>query len=128
MTGQRISKSQKWMTIYGVIAGIVVLLIVARLLLPALVLKYANRTLANLDGYYGQVADIDIALYRGAYQLNRFYLNKVDSASGDQTRFFAVREIDLSVEWRSLLRGAIVGELLFDTPELIFTKEKAEID
>jgi len=128
MTGQRNSKSRKWKTIYSVIAGIVVLLIVIRLLLPTFVLRYANRTLANLDGYYGQVADIDIALYRGAYQLDGFYLNKVDSASGDQTRFFAVREIDLSLEWSSLLRGAIVGELLFDSPELIFTKEKAEID
>lgn len=128
MTGQPISKNRKWKTVYSVIAGIVVILIIARLLLPTLVLKYANRTLANLDGYYGQVADIDIALYRGAYQLDGFYLNKVDSASGDQTRFFAVREIDLSVEWRSLFHGAIVGELLFDAPELIFTKEKAEID
>lgn len=127
MARQRNSKSRKWKTAYSVIAGIVVLLIVLRLLLPTFVLRYANRTLANLDGYYGQVADIDIALYRGAYQLDGLYLNKVDSASGDQTRFFAVKEIDLSIEWRSLFRGAIVGELLFDSPELIFTKEKAEI-
>lgn len=128
MTGRRNPKIRKWKTTYRIIAGIILLWVVIRLLLPTIVLKYANRTLANLDGYYGQVADIDIALYRGAYQLNGFYLNKVDSASGDQTRLFAVREIDLSVEWRSLFRGSIVGELLFDSPELIFTKEKAEID
>src|SRR5690606_4067869 len=106
MTRQRNLGTRKWKTSYRVIAGLICLLIVIRLLLPTLVLRYANHTLANLDGYYGQVADIDIALYRGAYQLEGFYLNKVDSASGDQTRFFAVKEIDLSIEWPSLLRGA----------------------
>ncbi|SFC36047.1 protein of unknown function [Parapedobacter composti] len=125
---QRSTKNFKWKRAYSIVAGIALLLIVFRLLLPTMVLRYANNTLANLDGYYGQVADIDIALYRGAYQLNQFYLNKVDSASGDQAQFFRVNRADLSIEWRSLFRGALVGELVFESPELIFTKDKAELD
>lgn len=121
-------KHWKWNKKYSIVVGIVLLLVIIRLLLPGFVLRYANRTLANLDGYYGQVSDIDIALYRGAYQLDGLYLNKQDSATGEQTKFFAVNRIDLSIEWRSLMRGALVGELVFDAPALIFTKDKAEID
>lgn len=121
-------KHWKWKKGYTVIVGVILLLVVFRLLLPTLVLRYANRTLANMDGYHGHVSDIDIALYRGAYQLDGLYLNKVDSASGEQAKFFAVERVDLSIEWRSLFRGALVGELSFDSPTLIFTKDKAEID
>lgn len=80
-----------------------------------------------MDGYYGQVEDIDIALYRGAYQIKNLYLNKVDSASQEQTEFLAAAQIDLSVEWSALFQGSIVGELIVETPKLIFTKDKAEI-
>lgn len=121
-------KKRKWKLAYSIITGVVLLLVIARLLLPGFVLSYANKTLANMDGYYGEVADIDITLYRGAYQIDSLYLNKIDSASGEQTEFFQVERIDLSVEWRALFRGALVGELVFDAPTLIFTKEKAELD
>lgn len=110
------------------VGSVILVLIVIRLLLPGIVLRYANNTLANMDGYYGQVSDIDIALFRGAYQLDGFYLNKVDSASGEQTEFFKVNHVDLSVEWRALWRGSLVGELVFDSPTLIFTKEKADAE
>lgn len=97
-------------------------------MLPGIVLRYANKTLANLEGYYGHVDDIDIALYRGAYQLDKLYLNKVDSASAEQTEFFKADRVDLSIEWKALFQGAIVGELVFEQPSLIFTKDKTEID
>lgn len=119
-------QKRRWRTWHAVVAGFILLLIALRLLLPGIVLRYANNTLASLDGYYGQVSDIDIALYRGAYQLDRFYLNKVDSASGEQTEFFKVSHVDLSVEWRALWRGSLVGELVFESPTLIFTKDKAD--
>ncbi len=121
-------KGRKWKKGYTIVIGIALLLVVFRLLLPTLVLRYANRTLSHMDGYRGHVDDIDIALYRGAYQLDDFYLNKLDTATGEQTSFFAVKRIDLSIEWRSLFQGRLVGELSFDTPTLVFTKDKAEID
>jgi len=80
-----------------------------------------------MSGYYGHVNDIDIALYRGAYQLDSIYINKVDSPSGKQVEFFSSRRIDLSVEWKALFDGNIVGELVFSSPKLVFTKDKAEI-
>ncbi len=112
---------------WKIIAVIVLLLIILRLLLPSIVLKYCNKSLAEMHGYYGYIQDIDIALYRGAYQINNMYLNKIDSASGKQTDFFKVNNIDLSVEWKALFHGSLVGELVFNTPKLVFTKDKTEI-
>jgi uncharacterized protein DUF748 len=112
---------------YKILAGVILLLIVIRLILPYVVLHYANKTLANMDGYYGHVEDIDLALLRGAYVINDIFLNKLDSVSKKQTGFFKSRSIDLSVEWRALFHGSIVGELVFIEPVLIFTKDKTEL-
>ena len=105
---------------------VIAVLIVARLALPYIVLHYANKTLSEMDGYRGHVEDIDIALIRGAYVLDSIYLNKFDSASGKQTRFFAARSVDLSVEWKALFKGEVVGELVFNDPMMRFTKDKVE--
>jgi hypothetical protein len=105
---------------------ILVFVIVVRLLLPFIVLHYANKTLASMHGYYGHVSDIDIALIRGAYQLDNLYINKVDTITGLQTSFFHSEVIDLSVEWRALFHGSIVGELVFERPWLRFTKDKTD--
>lgn len=105
---------------------IIVVLIAARIALPYVVLHYANKSLANLKSLYGHIDDIDIALYRGAYQINDIYINKKDSISGNQTEFFNSENIDLSVDWPSLFKGKLVGELLFERSLLIFTKDKTE--
>lgn len=105
---------------------IIAVAVVIRLILPHVVLHYANKTLASMNGYYGHIHDIDIALIRGAYKIDSIYLNKQDSVTLKQTRFFSAASIDLSIEWKALFKGSIVGELEFDRPNLIFTKDKVE--
>ncbi|MBA2423152.1 MAG: DUF748 domain-containing protein [Chitinophagales bacterium] len=105
---------------------IVVVLIVIRLVLPYVVLHYANKTLANMKGYYGHIEDIDLALYRGAYKVKDIYLNKVDSTSGKESKFFDSKVIDLSLEWKALFHGSVVGDLLFENPHLRIIKERVE--
>jgi hypothetical protein len=117
----------KFKTKYKILLGIVVLLITFRIFLPTIVLNYVNKTLAKVPGYYGHVDDIDIALYRGAYQIKDIYLNKKDNATQKQTEFFKAKLIDLSIEWRALFKGKLAGELEFFSPTLIFTKDKAEL-
>ena len=121
------SKKFRFTRTWKIIAVILILLIILRLLLPAIVLHYCNNVLAKLHGYYGHIEDIDIALYRGAYKINDMYLNKFDSATKKQTPFFKVNSIDLSVEWSALFHGRLVGELVFASPTLIFTKDKTEL-
>jgi hypothetical protein len=113
---------------YKIILIILGVLIVFRLFLPAIVLHYANKSLETVPGYFGHINDIDIALLRGAYVINTFYLNKVDSVTFDQTPFLSAKTIDLSVEWRALFKGRLVGELQIHTPRLIFTKDKADLE
>lgn len=117
-------RSHKKTTIF---CAIILVLIIIRLFLPAIVLHYANKTLAHMNGYYGHIDDIGISLYRGAYQVNSMYLNKLDSATGKQTPFFKTANIDLSVHWRALLHGRLVGELEFNEPKLIFTENRQEL-
>src|SRR5476649_18275 len=112
---------------YKILIGVVVFLIAIRLILPYAVLHYANKTLAEMDGYYGHTDDIDLSLYRGAYIIKNIYLNKVDSVSKAQTEFFKSRNIDLSIEWRALFHGSLVGKMFFDSPILIFTKDKTTL-
>ena len=79
-----------------------------------------------MPGYYGHIEDIDLALIRGAYRIDSIYINKLDTITKKQTKFFSASAIDLSVEWRALFSGAIVGELIFERPNLRFTREKVE--
>jgi len=98
-----------------------VVLIILRLLLPVMVKKYVNKSLSNLPGYYGQVADIDISLLRGAYVIKGLYLNVLDA--GSEVPFLNFPETDISVEWKSLLKGEIVSEVYMSEPEIIYVLE-----
>ena len=110
-----------------ILLGILALLIILRIALPYILLHYANRSLANMNGYYGHIQDIDVALYRGAYMIDSFYLHKLDSVSQKQTPFMSARDIDLSLEWKALFQGRLVGELVFEQPSLVFTENKVEL-
>ena len=108
------------------LAVMLVVLVAIRLALPYVILHFANRSLANMDGYYGHIRDIDLAIIRGAYKIDSVYLNKVDSTTGKQTPFFSASLVDLSVEWKALFHGSIVGEVVFQDPLIRFTKDKVE--
>jgi hypothetical protein len=119
-------RSNRKTRLRNILLIIVGLLIVARLALPYIVLHYANKTLAEMHGYYGHIEDIDLALIRGAYKIDSVYLNKSDTITGVQTPFFSAGLIDLSIEWKALLKGSIVSKISVDRPQLVFTKDKVE--
>lgn len=107
-------------TILLIVLGV---LVVVRIILPYVVLHYANQRLANLDGHYGHIRDIDLALIRGAYKINDIYINKTDEQGKTITEFFKAETIDLSVEWRALFEGKLVAEVEFEHPVLKYTKD-----
>lgn len=121
------SRKFRFARVHKIFIIIIVVLVVLRILLPYILLKYCNKSLSELKGYYGHIQDIDVSLYRGAYQINDMYLNKVDASTHKETDFFKVNNIDLSVEWKALFHGRLVGELVFNSPKLIFTKDRTEI-
>ena len=94
----------------------VLLLLAARLALPHVIKDHVNGKLNSLDSYRGQVGDIDIHLWRGAYSIDAITIEKIGAAR--QVPFFKSDRVDFSVEWRSLFRGSIVSEASFLGPEL----------
>jgi len=117
------SKRKKALKIVLIILAV---LIIFRIILPYWVLHFVNNRLSELSGYYGQVRDINISLYRGAYVVKDLYINKVDTATQEQTELFTAPNIDISLEWAALFRGRIVTELEFIDPELRFTENRVE--
>lgn len=107
-----------------ILIALVVILVVARLLLPYFVLRYVNKTLADLGDYTGHVDDIDIALLRGAYQIDNLVIRKVNGKVKEP--FVSIPKSDLSVEWKSLFKGRLVGEVECYKPELNFAFSENE--
>ena len=103
---------------------IICILIVFRIALPLIVKNYVNKVLADIPGYYGHVDDIDISLIRGAYVINGMYLNKVDATT--QVPFLDFKKSDISIEWKTLFKGEIVGEVILTEPTLIYVFEDQE--
>jgi len=98
---------QKRRRIRNILIAIVALLIIIRLILPYVVLKYVNNKLAGLEDYYGHVEDIDLSLYRGAYVIKDLKILKTEKVGKkiDSIPFFKTPVIDLSVQWKALLKG-----------------------
>ncbi|UFH57426.1 DUF748 domain-containing protein [Spirosoma sp. KNUC1025] len=107
-----------------ILISLLVLLIIARLLLPYFVLRYVNKTLADMGDYTGHVEDIDIHLIRGAYQLDNLRIRKVVSKL--KKPFLYIPKTDLSVEWKSLIKGELVSEVECYEPQLSFAFSENE--
>ncbi|QDK78155.1 DUF748 domain-containing protein [Spirosoma sp. KCTC 42546] len=107
-----------------ILIAVIVLLVIARLLLPYFVLRYVNKTLADMGGYTGHVEDIDIQLIRGAYQLDNLRIRKINGKIKEP--FLFIPKTDLSVEWKSLLKGKLVSEVECYEPEINFAFSENE--
>ncbi|KAB7729066.1 DUF748 domain-containing protein [Rudanella paleaurantiibacter] len=101
-----------------ILLALLVLLIVGRLLLPYVVLRYVNKVLADMGSYTGRIEDVNIALLRGAYQIEDLRIRKINGKVKEP--FLYIPKADLSIEWKSLFKGELVGEVEAYEPELNF--------
>ncbi|MBX2841969.1 MAG: DUF748 domain-containing protein [Flammeovirgaceae bacterium] len=107
---------------YIVLSTFIILLIIGRLLLPGFITDYVNKTLDEIEGYQGSIADVDLNLYRGAYVIKDLNIEKISGEISEP--FVAIKEIDLSIEWKAIFDGAIVGEIIFQQPKINFIASK----
>ncbi|MCE7067306.1 DUF748 domain-containing protein [Dyadobacter sp. CY326] len=107
-----------------ILLGIVIILIIARLLLPYFVVRYVNKVLADMDGYTGHIDDVDIHLIRGAYQIDGMNIRKVNGKIKEP--FILIPKMDLSVQWESLMKGKLVSEVECYNPEINFAFSSSE--
>lgn len=94
----------KWLLLVALV------LLGVRLALPVGLEWAVNRRLAAVPGYTGEVRDIDVALFRGAYQLKGLRLIKTEGNTLDEPLIQA-KEIDFSIAWRELFHGYLLGEI-----------------
>ena len=109
------------------IAAVVVVAaaILVRAVLPTLVLRYVNDRLADMGDYRGHVADVDLALVRGAYELHNLTVIKPESMAEEP--FLAMPNLDISIKWSELFDGQLVGEVQMHKPVLNMVQgERAE--
>jgi hypothetical protein len=97
---------------------LILLLSVARLAAPTVLQWYVNRTLDQSPLYDGEIGDVDLHLYRGAYSIENVRLIKITGATA--APLFAAARVDLAVEWKALWKGKAVGIIRMDRPELNF--------
>ena len=108
----RLGRKMRWLL------GIAVVLVIVRALLPTLVQRYVNKTLNSIPEYSGHVGDVDLNLWRGAYEIEDVSL--VKSSGKVPVPLFSSPKVDLSVEWRQLWKGKFVGEIELQEPEINF--------
>ncbi len=103
---------------YIILILLIILLIGIRIALPFIVKNVINKKLSNMEGYRGGVEDVDLALYRGAYVFDSLHIVKMDDSI--PVPFVAIRKVDISIHWKALFKGKIVGEFIFTRPEINF--------
>jgi hypothetical protein len=110
---------------YWIIASVVIILTIIRLLLPSIVKSYINGKLNDLPGYTGHVDDIDIYLIRGAYRIDGLVLRKKTDPL--KYPFLRIKHTDLSLEWKAIFKGRLVGEIVMDQPAMHIIAATADI-
>lgn len=116
---RRVSRGT-WLTL----AVVAVLLVAARGALPWVLREQINRSLQKAEGYSGRVEDVDVHLWRGAYQLEGVLIEKQNGEVSYP--LLRAREIDFSLAWGELLRGHIWSEIYVADGELTFVQAPSE--
>jgi len=98
------------------------LVLLLRLLAPYALKQGVNYAIDTTPGLSGHVGDVDIALYRGAYQIDDIELYLVDyGVDGEQQKpLIKIKRLDISLLWSALLRGSIVSEMTFLQPQFYY--------
>lgn len=106
--------------------GLIVLLCIARLLLPWFVRDYVNRTLDRNQMYSGTIGQVEIHLLRGAYSIRDI---KLDKRTGNvPVPFFSAKRVNFSIQWNALIHHRMVVRLSMEQPEMNFVDAPTEQD
>jgi len=101
------------------------ILIVLRLCLPSIVKYVINQTLQkDIKGYTGSVSDVDIHLIKGAYSVDSLILKKIEGKV--PVPFIEIPKIAFAIEWKSILKGSLVGEVTATSPKINFVDGPTE--
>lgn len=121
---KRRSRARRWLRRVGfLVAGLIVILIVARLMLPSVLRWYVNRTINQSEMYEGRIGAIRVHLYRGAYSIEDVRILK--TSGNVPVPLFAADRVDFALEWNALLKRKIVGRVVMERAELNFVDNQS---
>ncbi len=107
-----------FLLVLAVLAG------VGRAMLPRAVRGYVNRTLDRNPLYAGNIGEVQIHLWRGAYSIQDVRISK--TAGNVPVPFFAAKRVDFAIQWNALLHRRAVGRVLLEQPEINFVDASSE--
>src|SRR5690242_6144108 len=107
-------------TLSWVLFGLVIVILAARIAAPYVIKRVVNDKLANLDGYTGSIDDVDLNLWRGAYEVEGMRIDKTGGRV--PVPFVALERLDLGVDWRALFEGTVKARVVMFRPEVNFVK------
>lgn len=111
----RVMKKKTKKVLVGVGVFAVAALIVARLILPGVVLKNINSYLdTHSKIYWAHMDDLDLAIWRMAYKFQGIQAK----LRSNNKPFVTVKSVDVSLAWRELLRGRILADIVVEEAQL----------
>jgi hypothetical protein len=114
----RFSADMHKRTWFTVIVVTVLLLMLARVGAPYAVQYYINQQINQTKGITGQVGDVDLQLYRGAYAVDDIEIYAVDEQSSPKP-LLSVKTLDFSLAWSAVLNGNLVTNMVFSQPKVV---------
>jgi hypothetical protein len=91
---------------------------IARAALPWFVRDYVNRALSRSPLYSGNIGEVQIHLWRGAYSIQNVRISKTTGSV--PVPFFSAKMIDFAMEWPAILHHKLVGRVSMVEPEINF--------
>lgn len=96
---------------------IIIVLVAVRVALPYGIKYGINWYMGNkMESYKGHIDDFDLALYRGAYQIEDLVIWEKKKSPKDP--LVEIKQIDLSLAWRAIFQGRLLGDLQVDGMKL----------
>ncbi|OOG53568.1 DUF748 domain-containing protein [Rhodanobacter sp. C03] len=110
----------------GWLLVVILLLVIARALLPYAVRHYLNARMDRMGEYHGQIADIDLHLWHGAYTINE--LRIVKTTGKLPVPLLDTPRADIELSWFALSHGVFRGKVNFTSPTINFVKGQGDDD
>lgn len=100
---------------------IISLLIIARLCMTPILLRYVVYRVNQIPEYKVNIEDLSIDLYKGSYTLKNVDLHRINKKI--PVPFFSAETVEFAIQWGALLHGAIVGKIYTSKPHLNFVMD-----
>src|SRR5687768_9723684 len=122
--GRPRKRHRGWRRFGVVLLVLIVVFGVARAMMPWAVRDYVNRTLDRNPLYDGEVGEVEIHLWRGAYSTDDVRISK--TTGNVPVPFFAAKRVDFAIQWNALFHRKVVGRMLMEEPQLNFVDARSE--